>query len=41
MRGIGVARVERMETTSKKECVLCKAVVQVIVYKLSQLGVNR
>lgn len=41
MRGVGVAGIESMEATGKKERVLYEAVVEVVVYELPQLGVNR
>lgn len=38
---IGVACVEGVEAAGEEEGVLRKAVVEVVVYELSQLGVNR
>lgn len=41
MCSVGVASVQGVQTASEEEGVLCEAVVEVVVYKLPQLGVNR
>lgn len=41
MRSIGVACVEGVEAAGEEERIFYEAVVEVVVYKPSQLGVNR
>lgn len=41
MRSVSVACVEGVEAAGEEERVLYKAVVEVVVYELSQLGVDR
>lgn len=41
MRSIGVAGIQGVQPTGEEERVLGEAVIEVVVYKLSQLGVNR
>lgn len=40
MRGIWVAGFESLEATGEKQGVFDKAVVEVVVYKLAQLGID-
>jgi hypothetical protein len=41
MRRISVANVESVQATSEKQSIFCESVVEVVVYKLSELGINR
>ena len=41
MYSIGVARVQSVQAAGEKEGVFGEAVVEVVVYELSQLGVDR
>lgn len=41
MRSVGVARVESVQATGEEEGVFGQAVVEVVVYELSQLGIDR
>jgi hypothetical protein len=40
MGGVGVAGLEGMQATGEEEGIFHEAVVEVVVYKLSQLGVH-
>lgn len=39
VRGVGVARLESVQTTGKEERVFCEPIVEVVVYELPELGV--
>lgn len=41
MCSIGVANIQGVQAAGEEDGVFCEAVVQVVVYKLSQLSVKR
>ena len=40
VRGIRVARLECLQAACEEQCVFSKAVVEMVVYKLAQLGID-
>ena len=41
MCSVGVAGIQGMQAAGKEECVFGESVIEVVVYKLPQLGTNR